>query len=242
MLFSEYHLLTLRPLSNAQKKKTNHDNFEGNETMVKFLVDNNIIEAEDRANLLQTCLKNDIYIPNLCYLNHAQHPFAACRLCFVEINGKPVTACTQKVTEGLQVQTNTSLVRELQKTAFRLLLSVHEIKCKECPANKQCDLQRIAKFLKIGLKSKGLEIRLKDPGLDSGHPYLFVDQNRCVLCGKCIQVCLKKHGHSYLTFAKRGFDTVISAYIEPDEIPLNFSGCTACIDICPVMAISLKKT
>jgi bidirectional [NiFe] hydrogenase diaphorase subunit len=197
MLFSEYLLLTLRPLSNAPKKKTNHETLlKESETMVKILVDNKIIEAEDGANLLHTCLKNDIYIPNLCYLNHAQHPFAACRLCFVEINGKPVTACTQKVTEGLQVQTNTSLVRGIQKSAFRLLLSVHEVKCKECPANKQCELQRIAKYLKVGLKSKGLEIRLKDPSLDLGHPYLSVDQNRCVLCGKCIQVCLNQHGHS----------------------------------------------
>jgi hypothetical protein len=58
MPFSEYLLLILLPLSNAQKKKTNHDNFvEGNETMVQILVDNNIIEAEDGANLLQTVLK-----------------------------------------------------------------------------------------------------------------------------------------------------------------------------------------
>ena len=208
--------------------------------MVQILVDNNIIEAEDGANLLQTCLENDIYIPNLCYLNDSQEPFAACRLCFVEIDGKPVAACTQKVTEGLRVQTDTPAVRGLQKSAFLLLLSVHDIKCKECPANKRCELQRIAKFLKVGLKPKGLEIRLKDPGLDSGHPYLLVDLNRCVLCGKCVQVCRQKHGQSFLTFAKRGFDTVISAYTEPDDIPLNFSGCTACIDICPVMAISLK--
>ncbi len=208
--------------------------------MVKILVDDKMIEAADGANLLQTCLENNIYIPNLCYLKDMEHPFAACRLCFVEIDGKLVAACTQKIAEGLQVQTNTPAVRELQKLSFRLLLSVHEIKCKECPANMQCELQRIAKFLKVGLKPKGFGMRLKDPGLDFSHPYLVVDQNRCVLCGKCIHICRQKHGHSYLTFAKRGFDTVISAYTEPDEIPLNFSGCTACIEICPVMAISLK--
>ncbi|MFO8083963.1 MAG: 2Fe-2S iron-sulfur cluster-binding protein [Desulfobacterales bacterium] len=209
--------------------------------MVKFLVDNKYIETENGANLLQICLENDIYIPNLCYMDDGNPPYAACRLCYVQINGKPVPACTQKVTEGLEVKTDTPEVRRLQKTAFRLLLSVHEIKCKECPANKRCELQKIAKFLKIGLKPKGLEICLKDPGLDTGHPYLIVDQNRCVLCGKCVRVCEQKHGHSYLTFAKRGFDTVISAYIEPDESPLHFSGCTACIDICPVRAISIKE-
>jgi len=77
--------------------------------------------------------------------------------------------------------------------------------------------------------------------MDSSHPYLTVDHNRCVLCGKCIQVCLEKTGHSYLTFAKRGFDTVISSYPEPDDAPLTFSGCNSCIEICPVWAISLKE-
>jgi bidirectional [NiFe] hydrogenase diaphorase subunit len=209
--------------------------------MVKILVDNKTIEAEDGSNLLQTCLRNNIYIPNLCYLDNSSEPFAACRLCFVEIDKKPVAACTQKVTEGLQVQTDTSAVRNLQKTALRLLLSVHEIKCKECPANKRCELQKIAKFLKVGLKSKGLNNYLKDPGLDSSHPYLLVDHNRCVLCGKCIQVCREIHGHSYLTFVKRGFNTLISAYTEPDEIPVNLSDCNKCIEICPVMAIAKKE-
>jgi bidirectional [NiFe] hydrogenase diaphorase subunit len=209
--------------------------------MVKILVDNKIIEAEDGSNLLQTCLNNDVYIPNLCYLRNSQEPFAGCRLCFVEIDKKPVTACTQKVTEGLKVQTETFAVRELQKMALRLLLSVHEIKCKECPANKRCELQKIAKFLNVGLKPKGLNSRLKDSSVDSSHPYLLVNQNRCVLCGKCIQVCREIHGHSYLTFVKRGFDTRISAYTTPNEIPFNHSDCRRCIDICPVMAISKKE-
>ncbi len=208
--------------------------------MAQILVDNKKIEAEEGKNLLRVCLENDIYIPNLCYLEEAEAPFAACRLCFVEIDGKPVPACTRQVTDGLSVTTDAPEVRRLQKSAFRLLLSTHEVKCKECPANRKCELQKIARFLKVGLKSKGLETKLKDPGVDAGHPYLRIDQNRCVLCGKCVNVCRAKHGHSYLTFARRGFETVIGAFIEPDEVSPTFSACAACIDVCPVQAISAK--
>ena len=210
--------------------------------MAQILVDDNKIEAAEGDNLLKVCLEKGIYIPHLCYLEEAGAPFASCRLCFVEIDGKQVTACTQKVKEGLFVATDTPAVRRLQKTAFRLLLSNHDVKCKQCPANKQCELQKIARFLKVGLKPKGLEVRLKEPAIDTSHPYLQVDRNRCVLCGKCVEICRARHGMSYLTFAGRGFETSIGAYIEPDEAPLKFSGCTACIDICPVKAISLKDT
>lgn len=210
--------------------------------MAQILVDNKKIEAEEGSNLLKTCLENDIYIPNLCYLEEMDAPFAACRLCFVEIDGKPAPACTREVTDGLCVTTDAPEIRRLQKAAFRLLLSTHEVKCKQCPANKKCELQKIARFLKVGLKAKGLETKLKDTVEDISHPYLQVDRNRCVLCGKCVNICRLKHGNAYLTFARRGFETVIDAYLEPEEAPLKFSGCTACVDICPVRAISLKES
>lgn len=211
--------------------------------MVKILVDNREIEAGEGTSLLQTCLDNEIYIPNLCYLEWLEAPPASCRICFVEIEGedKPVTSCTVKVKEGMVVRTDTPFVRRLQKTAFRLLLSVHDLDCARCPANKKCELQRIAKFLKIGLKPKPLEGVLGDSDREEDHPYLDYQPNRCILCGKCIHVCRKNHGQSFLTFAKRGLDTVISLYGANDESTLPCGECIACIEICPVRAITLKN-
>ena len=211
--------------------------------MVKLLVDNKEIEARERTSLLQACLDNEIYIPNLCHLEWLEHPPASCRMCFVEIKGedKPVTSCTVKVKEGMVVRTDTLPVRRLQQTAFRLLLSVHDLDCRQCPANKICELQRIAKFLKIGLKPKPLERVLKDIDIDEDHPCLDYHPNRCVLCGKCIHVCRKEHGQSFLTLAKRGFDTVISFYGAKDAATIPCAKCIACIEICPVGAITSKN-
>ena len=211
--------------------------------MVRLLVDNKEIAVEEGQTLLQACLDNQIYVPNLCWIKDMDNPSASCRLCFVELEGedRPVTSCTVKVQDGMVVHTDSLSVRRLQRAALRLLLSVHRVECRRCPANKKCELQRIAKFLKVGLKPKGLEQHLKEPEIVLDHPLLAYYPNRCVLCGKCVYVCIKKHGEPLLTFAKRGLDTVISFYGEGDAPDLACEECLACVEICPVSAIILNQ-
>ena len=211
--------------------------------MVKLLVDNIEIETEAGKSLLQACLENNIYIPNLCFLEQMAHPPASCRMCFVEIEGEtgPVTSCTVKVKDGMVVKTDTDAVRRLQRAAFQLFMSVHDVDCGNCPANKKCELQRMAKLLKIGLKPGKLERCLKEIDEDHEHPLITYHSNRCVLCGKCIFVCKEKHGQPMMSFAKRGFDTVISFYGEQNVSSLPCEKCCACVEICPVAAIILKN-
>ena len=210
---------------------------------VKFRVDDREIEAEARESLLRACLDNGVYIPNLCHVE-GKTPPASCRMCFVQIGGhdRPSTACTVSVGEAMVVRTDTPAVRRLQRAAFRLLLSVHDVDCRNCPANKRCELQRISRFLNVGLKPKRLETYLKPPDTLQEHPFLDFYPNRCVLCGRCIHACRDRHGQSILTYAKRGFDTVISAYGEDDAREFACMTCTACVDSCPVAAITLKES
>jgi bidirectional [NiFe] hydrogenase diaphorase subunit len=212
--------------------------------MPKFLVDTKEIEAKQGTTLLKACLDNDIYIPNLCYLDGMDPPSVSCRMCFVEIEGEtqPVPSCTVTVKDDMVVKTDTPAVRQLQRTALGLLLSVHHVDCKHCQANRNCELQRMAKFLKVGLKPKGLGIHLKEMEIDQSHPFLDYYPNRCVLCGKCVRVCREKNGQAALTFSKRGFDTVISFYGVKDLSTLGCENCNACIDICPVGALALRET
>ncbi|HKI50029.1 MAG TPA: 2Fe-2S iron-sulfur cluster-binding protein [Desulfobacteria bacterium] len=210
--------------------------------MIKISVDNQEIEVKEGANLLKTCLSNDIYIPNLCYMDMLEHPPASCRLCFVEIEGRqgPVPACQMEVIEEMVVKTDTPAVRRLQRTALELLLSVHHVDCGHCPANKKCELQKIARFLKVGLKPKRLERFLKDQKTLDDHPFLNHHPNRCVLCGKCIQVCREAHGTPAMDFADRGFKTLIRFYGQQTENPVPCEECESCVQICPVGALTLK--
>ena len=212
--------------------------------MVNLLVDDKEIKAKEGTNLLKACLDNGIYIPNLCYMDDIKESVASCRMCFVEVEGekKPVPACTVKATGKMTVRTDTATVRRLQRSAFRLLLSTHHVDCRNCQANKKCGLQEIANFLKIGLKQKTFAQILKDKAMDKTHPSLIFFPNRCVLCGKCISVCQRQNQKTMLTFAKRGFDTVVSFYGAGNLSAISCEGCRSCVEICPVGAIALKES
>ncbi len=210
--------------------------------MITLRIDDKKIEVAEGANLLEACLDNGIYIPNLCYLKGMEHPPASCRLCFVEIEGTdhPVSSCSIEVGRKTVVHTDTPRVRQLQKTALQLLLSVHDVDCKNCPANRKCALQDMAKFLKVALKSKGLDRLLKKTRIDERHPLFDYYPNRCVLCGKCVYVCRRQQNRAGLTFARRGIDTVISFYDSPHTEPPPCDTCQACVEVCPVAALLPK--
>ncbi len=207
---------------------------------VALTVDGRVIQVESGRNLLQACIENRIYIPNLCYIEGIKRPFASCRLCFVEIEGegRPVTACTRTVTGGMHVRTDTGPVRQLQRSALELLLSVHEVDCGHCHANRRCELQRLSGKLKVRLKSDALERHLKDTGVGCSHPLFNYHPNRCVLCGKCVYVCRERNEKPVLSFIKRGFDTVIGMDWDEDTLEIPCKGCLACIEVCPVGAIT----
>jgi NADH dehydrogenase/NADH:ubiquinone oxidoreductase subunit G len=208
--------------------------------MIELVVDNKKIEVEPGTVLLEACLRNGIYIPNLCHLEGVAHPDASCRLCFVEIEGKVVPSCAVKVNASMTVKTDTDAVRKLQQSALRLLLSVHDVDCKNCPANKHCALQDIAKFLRTGLKPKGLDRFLKEPAIVRDHPYIDYYPNRCVQCGRCVRLCLTKEGRPQMNFSARGFNTVISFYGADSETTPCCDDCQSCVKTCPVGALVLR--
>ena len=192
--------------------------------------------------MLEACQQNDIYIPNLCYLEGMDHPPASCRLCFVEIEGDvhPAPSCAVRVSDDMRVRTDTPRVRRLQISALQLLLSVHKVDCRNCPANRNCALQDMAKFLNTALKAKRLDRFIKDIEVDPHHPFLDYYPNRCVLCGRCVYVCRHQQKQTELTFAKRGFDTVIGFFGNPQATPPSCDVCRACVEVCPVAALLPK--
>jgi bidirectional [NiFe] hydrogenase diaphorase subunit len=209
--------------------------------MIKLVVDGKDLEVEEGSVLLDVCLDRGIYIPHLCHLRGTEEHPASCRLCFVSIEGMgaPVPSCTVTVRQGMVVRTDTPEVRALQIDALRLLLSVHDVDCAHCTANKKCSLQNMAKSLRVGLRPKGLETYLKEPSLVQDHPLLDYYPNRCVLCARCIRVCRTRNGLPRMTFAKRGFDTVVSFFGAKE--PSSCEDCLACAEICPVGALTLRK-
>lgn len=206
---------------------------------VEIQVDGKTLLVEEGRSLLQACLENDIYIPHLCFMEAMSEPPASCRLCFVQIEGMaaPVTACTVTVSDRMLVRTDTPEVRRLQRTGLRLLLSTHDVDCKHCPANKKCELQRMARFLNVALVSKDLQRYLKKVDRVDCHPCFDHIPNRCVLCGRCIHVCRDVMGHGLLSYSGRGIGTTINFFDDPASDEPMCDACLACVDICPVAAL-----
>jgi bidirectional [NiFe] hydrogenase diaphorase subunit len=210
---------------------------------VTITVDGREVKATSGERLLWALLDAGIRVPNLCAIRGEEPPHGGCRLCWVEVEGrkKPVTSCTVPVHEGMVVRTRTPGVDRLVRAGFEMLLSVHRLDCKDCPGNRRCELQRIAKERRIPLKSKRLAKIEPDLPLDESRDDLGMNPNHCVLCGKCVYVCSHEVKKGILDIAYRGMEAVVSTF---DGRPLAEQDCQECIrcaEVCPVGAIYLKK-
>lgn len=210
--------------------------------MVSITIDGKIITAEEGRELLWVALENDIFIPNLCAMKEKARPSASCRLCFVEIEGypRPVTSCTQPVTDGMVVKTRSPEVDRLVKTAFELLLSDHKLGCSKCPKNKACALQKIAKERKLKLTSKRLNKFVKDYPIDDSTDLFILDRNRCVLCGRCVWVDHHIAKVGAIGFSQRGIKRKVSTFADKLLIDSPCIQCGECVNVCPVGALSGK--
>ena len=211
---------------------------------ISLTINGKKITATEGEKLLWVALDNGIYIPNLCALRDKSEPSAACRLCFVEVEGKeePVPACTEGVSEGMVVNTRGAEALRLARTAFELLLASHPVDCAHCAANGVCELQTIARHLKIKLKSKRLKKLLRELPIDDSNPLLTYDPNKCVLCERCIWVCHKRLEIGILGFAYRGFERVVTTFAGEPLGKSNCQQCGDCIRVCPTGALVLKES
>jgi formate dehydrogenase major subunit/NADH-quinone oxidoreductase subunit G len=209
--------------------------------LINITINETEIKTKNGTNLLWAALDNGFYIPNLCSIREMAHPVASCRLCFVEINGesRPVTSCTIKAKDGMAVKLDTDKVKRIRNTAFELLLSHHHIDCAHCDKNRNCELQKIAAKLKLKLKLGKLHNIPRELPIDSTHPEIYYDPNKCVLCGRCVYIC-HKNGTGTLDYAYRGISTLVSTFA---GIPLSEAKCNSCLDcaaVCPVGSLVVK--
>ena len=162
--------------------------------MVTLTINGQTVRAMKNSTVLEAARAAGIYIPTLCYHSELSHE-GACRLCVVEASGARtlVASCVYPVAEGMVVQTNTPKVREARKLIVELLLANHPKDCLSCQKSMDCELQFIAAELGVR-KIRFADGEMKAHTIDASNPSLVRDQEKCILCGRCIRACSEIKG------------------------------------------------
>ena len=190
------------------------------------------------STVLEAARAAKIDIPTLCYLKDINE-IGACRLCLVEVSegGRPfrmVTACVYPVTEGMEILTNTPKINKSRKTNLELLLSNHDRKCLSCVRSTTCELQKLC--LEYGVDETRFEGVKNQYKIDTSTP-IIRDNNKCVLCRRCVAACQKTQGIGVIGANDRGFDTHIASAFEQSLGETSCINCGQCIVACPVGAL-----
>lgn len=172
---------------------------------MKAWINNKEVEFEEGESILRAAKKAGIYIPTLCAFLPLDHTPGTCRMCLVEIEDpqaeggmRIVTACTTPMEEGMRVHTRTKKVRRMQRLQAAWLFADHDQDCASCVRHGDCELQDIALY--VGLKHNTCNGRFTTPRpFDPSQNGLLRDVNKCIRCGRCVEVCRQVQGISALT-------------------------------------------
>jgi NADP-reducing hydrogenase subunit HndD len=207
---------------------------------ITLTIDQVKVEVPQGTTVLQAAKKAGIRIPTLCFLKDINE-IGACRMCVVDAGGRTLQpACVLEASDNMVVKTNTPQVREARKVILELILSNHDKKCLSCVRSQNCELQKLCVELGVesGEEYEGLRTKYL---VDDLSPSIVRDNNKCILCRRCVSVCYKTQAVGVIGPVNRGFDTIIES---PWNLPLNDMACIACgqcITACPVGALREKE-
>ena len=221
-------------MSTEATKMTNQE-----QEMVHLTINNIPLAVPKGTKIMQAAQKLGIDIPHLCY-HEDQRIKARCRLCSVEVAGKRrlLAACSTEVWEGMEVHTDTQIVRDTQVAILQLMLANHHKDCLSCPRNQNCDLQRLCS--RFNIQHSSLPSVCKEEPRIVTNPAIVRDPSKCIRCGRCIRACKDVQGIAALTYAGRSSDIVVTtAYNKPMETT-DCILCGQCSLVCPTGALVEK--
>ena len=206
--------------------------------MINVKIDGISVSVPKGSTILEAARIAGIEIPTLCFMKE-KNEIGACRICVVEANEgrgyRIVTACVYPVTEGMEVLTHTEKIQKARRTTLELILSTHEKKCLSCVRSTNCELQKLCRD--YGVEESSFEGFKPVYELDYSTPHLVRDNNKCILCRRCVAVCDEQYV-SVIGANNRGIDTNIGSAF---NMPLGDTPCISCgqcTAVCPTGALT----
>ena len=208
--------------------------------MVNLKINNIPVSVPEGTTILEAARSVGIRIPTLCYLKDI-NAIGACRICVVEVKGarSMVAACVYPVAEGMEVTTNSEAVIKARKTTLELILSDHQKKCLSCIRSTNCELQNLAN--EYGCDANAFEGTTNEFQPDTSTDWLIRDNNKCILCRRCVAVCKHVQEVGVISANKRGFSTNIDVAFQNGLENAGCVACGQCINVCPVGALYEKS-
>lgn len=210
-----------------------------NDYMVNLKINNISIAVEEGTTILEAAKRLNFQIPTLCY--HEDLSVAGnCRVCVVEVKGAKALAasCASPVAEGMEVFTNSEMVRSSRKHLIELLLAEHNADCTKCYRNNNCELQSIAAEYRISDHVFLPVLRPESMEVDISSPSIAKDDSKCIRCQRCVRTCTELQGVSALAVVYKGDHQKISTFFNKQLHDVVCTNCGQCVNRCPVGALT----
>lgn len=226
--------------------------------MVNVQIDGEWKQFAKGTRLIDACMQSGKYIPHYCYHPKLSTP-GNCRMCMVEMgmpkltperkpemgsdghpviswSPKPAISCATEVSEGMAVRTDSALVQECRTGVLEFLLINHPLDCPICDKAGECRLQELSVEFGNG-ESHFLEEKVKKPKRVDIGKHIVLDDERCIMCSRCIRFMKEIAHDDVLGFVQRGSHTTLTVF-PGKRLDHNYSLNT--VDICPVGALTSK--
>ena len=208
--------------------------------MVNLTINGLPVTVPEGTTILEAARKLAIDIPTLCFLKEINE-IGACRICVVEVKGMKnlVASCVYPVAEGMEVLTNSKRVFASRKIDLELILSTHKKKCLSCVRSGNCELQKLCKDFRVYDEDVYAGENPKHE-FDDTAKHMYRDNDKCVLCRRCVAACQKWQSVGVIGPNDRGFATHIGCAFEQSLADVACVSCGQCIVVCPTGAIAEK--
>ena len=209
------------------------------DNLVKLTIDGVSVEVPAGTTVLEAAKQAGINIPTLCYLKDINQ-IGACRMCVVDTGARAFgAACVLPVAPGMVVKTNTPKLRDARRVNLELLLSNHDRKCLSCHRNQKCELQQMC--MDLGVEDEGAFTgKMNHYDIDDLSPSIVRNNNKCILCRRCVAACNNTQAVGVIGPVARGFKTQIKSAWDQSLNDVACINCGQCIAACPTGALYEK--
>lgn len=204
---------------------------------VTITIDGQKFEAIEGQSLIEAAKNSGFYIPTLCHFKEIYPPLGTCRVCTVNINGKPDTACTRKVFDGMNVEVNTPDVLDNRKAIVEMLFAEGNHYCPACAKSGDCELQ--LKGYEMGISATRFPHLFEERPRDFKSERIFMEHNRCIQCMRCVHEVKTNDGDRVFYFQNRGHNMLVGIDYEKEK-KLTDQQVLDAANLCPVGCIIAK--